>query len=90
MIIMWRGVVGLGEDLANGDVEKVPSLHKLNHYVPLAMKTVGVDLHIRSKVPSCTNSTATRHIIMGTVNEMGRMDCLYRRNALGRIIENAN
>ena len=30
-----------------------------------------------------------RHQIMVTVNEMDRMDCLYRRNALGRIYKSA-
>ena len=34
--------------------------------------------------------SALRHPIMVTVNEMDRMDCLYRRNALGQIIENAD
>ena len=33
--------------------------------------------------------TAPRHQIMITVNEMDRMDCLYRRNALGRIYKSA-
>ena len=32
---------------------------------------------------------ALRHQIMVTVNEMDRMDCLYRRNALGRIYKSA-
>ena len=49
------------------------------------MQTVGADLHIRPKVPSCITPTATRHQIMVTVNKMDRMDCLYRHNALGRI-----
>ena len=33
-------------------------------------KTVGADLYIRPKVPFCTNSTATSHQIMATVNKM--------------------
>ena len=43
-------------------------------------------MHIRPKVPFCTIPTATRHQIMVTANEMDRMDCPYRHNALGRII----
>ena len=35
-----------------GAVEKVPPLHKSNHYMPLTMKTVEADLHIRPKVES--------------------------------------
>ena len=33
---------------------------------------------------STDNRTATRHDIMVTINEMDRIDYLYRRNALGR------
>ncbi len=51
--------------------------------------TVGADFHIRPKVPFCTTETATRHQIMVTVNEMDRMDCPYRNNALGRIYKSA-
>ena len=43
--------------------------------------------HALPKVPFRTNRTAARHQIMVTVNEMDRMDCLYRHNALGRIIK---
>ena len=32
---------------------------------------------------------APRHQIMVNVNEIDRMDCLYRRNALGRIYKSA-
>ena len=39
------------------------------------VKMVGADLHIRPKVPFCTNSTATRHQIMVTINEMDEWGC---------------
>ena len=32
----------------------------------------------------CTAAIALRHQIMVTANEVDRMDCLYRRNALGQ------
>ena len=32
----------------------------------------------------CTAAIALRHQIMVTANEVNRMDCLYRRNALGQ------
>ena len=62
------------------------------------MKTVGADnrkcrltywlnrrLYSALKLSFRTNLPASRHQIMVTVNEMDRMDCLYRRNPLGQI-----
>ena len=77
------------------EMDRMRLLKKYRHQTNLTacaiefMKTVGADLHIRPKVPSCTNSTALRHQIMVTVNEMDRMDCLYRHNPLGRIYKSA-
>ena len=53
------------------------------------MQMVGADLHIRPKVTLRTNRTAMRHKIMVSINQMYRMDCLYRHNALGRIYKSA-
>ena len=36
-------------------------------------KMVGADLYIRPKVPSCTNSTATRHLVLVSTNEMDEL-----------------
>ena len=41
------------------------------------------------KLSPRANLPAPRQQIMVTVNEMDRMDCLYRRNALGQIYKSA-
>ena len=70
---------------AEPDGVVVACLHKaMRHQTNLTacaiqfMKMVGSDLHIRPKVPFCTNRTATRHQIMVTVNEMDRMGLLKK------------
>ena len=76
-------------------IEKVLPLHKSNHHISLTMKTVGADHSppvegwqaqpdgVVFCVPTIFTPTAPRHPIMVTVNEMDRMDCPYRHNALG-------
>ena len=68
----------------NGVINRKALLKKYRHRTsPTACatkftKTVGADLHIRPKIPSRTSPTTPLHQIMVTVNEMDRMNCLYR------------
>ncbi len=48
--------------------------------------------HVSPPLPmlgTCAISTASRSQTMVSINQMDRMDCLYKRNALGRIYKSA-
>ena len=71
----------------NGTVEKYCYRSDVTACAIKFMKTVGADLHIRPTVPSRTNPTATRHLVLVSTNWMAygaveKVPSLFKRNRL--------